>query len=96
MIAPSMGFDAKFDRDKSKLRGLIWLPQHRISERALAIARLVVVPVIYFQSSLQFQMAAIGRGPLPQKVGAVAIENEMVDASRVLGGNVDRSQGRLE
>ena len=75
---------------------LIRLPQHWIRQGALAIAGLVVVPVIDFQIALHLQMAAVGRGPFAKQMRAIAIENEMVDASRVLDGNVDCFLGRLE
>ena len=52
-----------FARDDS-----IRLAQHWIGERALAVARLVVVPVIDFQIALQFQMTPVGGGPFAKQI----------------------------
>src|SRR5437016_1304392 len=68
---------------------LIGLTQHRIVERAFAIAGFVVVPVIDFQIALQFQMAAACGSPFAEQMRAIAIENEMIGSGGVLHGNVD-------
>ena len=68
---------------------LIGMAQHWISERTLAIAGLVVVPISDLKTALHFQPAAIRGVPGAQQTGKVAIENKMVRAARMFDRNVD-------
>src|SRR3712207_2488827 len=59
-------------------------PQHRIVQRALAIAWLVVVPVVDFQVALHLQATAVRRDPLAQQVRELGIEDETILPSGML------------
>ena len=68
---------------------LIGMAQHWISERTLAIAGLIVVPISDLKTALHFQPAAIRGVPGAQQKGEIAIENKMVGAASMFDRNVD-------
>src|SRR2546423_13222153 len=72
------------------------MAQHRISERLLAVARFVVVPVSDFQAALHFQPAAVGGVPLPEQMWEIAIENKMIGAAGVFDRDIDLALGGFE
>src|SRR5207237_3121898 len=72
---PSIAFEHEHEERSNRS---IRLAQHRIVERAFAIAGLGVVPVIDLEIALHLQMTAVGRSPLAKQMRTVAIEHEPV------------------
>src|SRR2546423_12150395 len=79
------------------------MAQHGIFQSAFAVAGFEIATVIDAQTVFHFQMRAIGHAPFAQQKWKIAIEKEMIGATRVHKIDIDaslaslpRNLGRLE